>query len=698
MRKFFGVVMAMAMMVGGAAKADLTAKGLESRLHATAAAGAVAVKVYQGDGPFFAAAVEYTGPGLPGTDAITLELTPPASDRFMAAHILERNNGTYDPYWTEPQWGTGLAGLHDKTTFVVFRYGDRWGAMVPLVGGGMQSRLAGRGGKVVATAESLAPGFVPKVVPMLAIGFGDNPYKLVRDLYSFALLKMKELSPGTVLGKPRWEKPYPEIYRYFGWCSWNAYYSDINEQKLVTSTREFKDKGLPIRFVLIDDSWMQIAKTTPVWGNGRDKSLSALEADPVKFPEGFAHTINLLKKDLGVTWVGVWMTFQGYWNAIKLDSPINRDLPGALMPVTSEVGIPDPRGGGEKFWNAWFSYLSGAGVDFVKVDNQSTTGNYAVGKMPVTEVMSGSQRNMQAAGLKYFGINILDCMSHNVDAIYQWSDTNLARGSIDTWPRQKFDARHHATETVTNAMWLSNLAWPDYDMWQTHLPHNDYHAIGRAISGGPMYVADEPGRLNASLIWPLIYRDGEVIRADEPGLPARQTLLDDPYLDGRPLVAFARAGAGGALAAWNVDRFLRPVRGELSPAEVEGITGERFAVYDYFGRNLRVLGRNEKFVVHLPDWSVRIFTVVPVTDGFAAVGLADKYLAAATVKAVKVTAGSAETTLHEAGPFVAYVEKKPTRVSVGGTGLPAGKWAWESGMLRAEIASASGEVVVKVEW
>lgn len=698
MRRTFWTVMAAALMLASAARGEWTTKDFESRLSARAAAGTATVKVLSGDGPFFAAAVEYSGPGLPGKDAITLSLTPPQSDHFMASHILQRNNGTYDPYWTEPQWGRGLAGLHEQSTFVVFQHGEKWGAMVPLVGGGMQSRLAGRGGKVVAIAESLSPGFAPKVVPMLAVGFGDDPYQLVRDLYAFSLAKMKELSPGTVLGKPRWEKPYPEIYRYFGWCSWNAYYADINEQKLVTSTREFKDKGLPVRFVLIDDCWMQTEKTPGVWLNGRFQSLSALEADPVKFPQGFAHTINTLKKDLGVSWVGVWMTFQGYWNGIKLDSKINRDLPGALMPVTKEVGIPDPKGGGEIFWDAWFSYLRGEGVDFVKVDNQSTTGNYVRGAMPVTEVMSGSHRNMQAAGLKHFGINILNCMSHNVDAIYQWSDTNLARGSIDTWPRQKFDPRHHAAETVTNALWLSNLAWPDYDMWQTHLDHADYHAIGRAISGGPMYVADEPGRLDPAPIWPLIFRDGEVIRADEPGLPSRQSIVNSPYLGLTPLVAFARAGAGGGLAVWNVDKFLRTVAGEIGPADVEGVAGGSFAVYDYFGRSLRVLGRAERFGVSLPSWGLGFYTVMPVVDGFAAIGLAEKYLAAATVKSVSVSAGAAEVVLREAGPFVGYVEKKPTRVSVGGIELPANKWAWESGMLRAELAPADGEATIKVEW
>ncbi len=660
--------------------AGFTTKDIEERLEATAADGSVEIKVIQGDGPFFTAAVEYTGPGLPGEKAIRLEMDPPESGRFLASHVLKRLYGAYDPYWTEPQWGTGLANLHGKTTFVLFESDGRWGAMIPLVGGGMQSRLAGSGGKVVAVAESLSPGFTPKLVPMLAIGFGEDPYKLVRDLYSFSLATMKELSPGTALGRPRWEKPYPEIYRYFGWCSWNAYYRDINEEKLTSSTREFKDKGLPLRFVLIDDGWMQIEKTKAVWNNGRSQSLSALEADPVKFPGGLDQTISAIKEDLDVSWVGVWMTFQGYWNGIKLDSKIGRDLPGALMPVTDEVGIPDPKGGGKLFWDAWFDYLQGEGIDFVKVDNQSTTGNYVLGKMPVNEVMSGSIRNMETAAMSHFDVNVLDCMSLNVDAIYMWNQTNLARSSIDTWPRQKFDPRHHATETVTNALWLSNLAWPDFDMWQTHLDHADYHAIGRAISGGPMYVADEPGRLNPELIWPLIFMDGEVIRADEPGLPARQSLLSNPYYGLTPLVAFARSGKGGALAVWNVDNLLRPVKGEMSPGEVEGIEGERFAVYDYSGQGLQVLRRDEKFRVDLPRWSARIYTVVPVSKGFAAIGLADKYLAAATVKAATVSEGTAKVTLREAGPFLAYVEKKPTRVNTAGSGLAADKWAWEAGI------------------
>lgn len=52
------------------------------------------------------------------------------------------------------------------------------------------------------------------------------------------------------------------------------------------------------------------------------------------------------------------------------------------------------------------------------------------------------------------------------------------------------------------------MVWPDYDMFQSYHPHAAYHAIARAISGGPVYLTYEPGKQNFKVLWPLIYSDG----------------------------------------------------------------------------------------------------------------------------------------------------------------------------------------------
>ena len=584
------------------------------------------------DGNFFAVVVNYKGPALPARKSIVLELDPPPAQHAFISHVKFRDRH-FDPYWTEPQWTTSLGNFSQRSIFVLWQEApDKWGAMVSLVGNGMQTYLEGTDEKIIATAESRADNFAPARTPMFAIGFGSDPYKLVDDIYAFGLKTMKDIDPEAVVGNLRKNKKFPELWSYVGWCSWNAYYENITEDELIASAKSFKESNFPVRFFLIDDRWMAVTKTKPVAGNGRFLSLTDFEADPKKFPSGLAHAVQILKKDYGISYVGMWHTFQGYWNGVALNSQLGRDQKDALMQVSSQVGVPDPRSSaGEKFWDNWYKFLSGAGVDFVKVDNQSDTPSYFHGLLPATAIMSGAQKNLEAAAKKYFNLNLLNCMSLNINAIYQWNETNVARASINTWPKQKLDPRHHAVDTVGNALWLSNLDYPDYDMWFTTMDHADYHAIGRAISGGPVYITDHPESHKLDLVWPLIYSDGTVIRLTEPGLPARQSLLNDPYTSGAPWVAFGRAGDAGILAAWNVSAKIKPVSGELSPSDVEGIQGDSFVVYDYFAGTASKMGRDQKFAIKLNAWGVKLFSVAPIKDGFAAIGLVNKYASPATI-------------------------------------------------------------------
>lgn len=41
---------------------------------------------------------------------------------------------------------------------------------------------------------------------------------------------------------------------------------------------------------------------------------------------------------------------------------------------------------------------------------------------------------------------------------------------------------------------------PDWDMFQTSHPYSSFHAAGRCISGGPIYITDEPGKHDVELI------------------------------------------------------------------------------------------------------------------------------------------------------------------------------------------------------
>ena len=78
---------------------------------------------------------------------------------------------------------------------------------------------------------------------------GDDPY---------ALLKLCAKSAAEYLGaglKTIDEREYPEILEYLGWCSWDAMQIRVSEEGLLSKCEEFAAKGLPVKWMIIDDMW-----------------------------------------------------------------------------------------------------------------------------------------------------------------------------------------------------------------------------------------------------------------------------------------------------------------------------------------------------------------------------------------------------------------------------------------------------------
>lgn len=638
-----------------------------------------------------------TGP-LPGENSIIAGFTWPKTDTIISFPLENY-------FWTEPKWVGSLGEVRPDTEFLLWQEGrDRWAAIIPLAGGGMRSMLSG-GGRgswtLLITSESFDSHFSPTRVPMFAVGFGPDPYTLIPDLYAFAFSVMREVDPEHITGRLRVEKPYPELFRYLGWCSWNAHYRWVTQDDLFEHGRSFKAAGFPIGWMLIDDGWQTMQEEMYNRWSKKKMFMTSFEANR-KFPGGLAATTAKLKGEYGVRGVGVWHTFQGYWDGFAIDSDLGRQYQDALLPYSAEAAIPDPRSdAGARLWEDWYKLLAEWGIDFTKVDNQSRMAQFTRDVLPVGHAMSQGQRNIQAASAKYLNLALIDCMEMRTDVLYYWGQSNIGRTSNDYVPAFTNNPRSHVMKNVMNSLWFSNLLYPDYDMFQSHNLHATYHLVARAISGGPVYTTDKAGEEKWELLYPLILSDGRLIQPDAPGLPARQTLLRDPRSSHRPFTAFARAGAGGALALWNLDRLRLPVRGEIGPVDVEGLSGERFAVYDFFHGQLRIMGREEKTRVWLWGWETLIYSVTPVVEGFAPVGLTNKYFSAATIAESTREGNRAIVKLRDGGPFLAYCETRPTSIRVNGEPAEGGRVRFAAPELRIDLPVTRGtakEVMIEIAW
>ena len=85
-------------------------------------------------------------------------------------------------------------------------------------------------------------------------------------------------------------------------------------------------------------------------------------------------------------------------------------------------------------------------------------------------------------------------------ALRRFRDTAVARASDDFYPREEASSSPHVGACAFNSVFLSALVQPDWDMFHSQHPAAELHALARAVSGGPVYVSDYPGKHDFDLL------------------------------------------------------------------------------------------------------------------------------------------------------------------------------------------------------
>jgi raffinose synthase len=452
--------------------------------------------------------------------------------------------------------------------------------------------------------------------------------------------------------------------------------------------------------VLVDDGWL----------SAKDQKLTAFDADASKFPGGMGSLARRLRDEYKVPHVGVWHTFQGYWNGVEENSEAARGQ--KLFKGLEGKLLPDPREGrGESFYEDWYSKLKSWGYDFVKVDGQGNNIKFTDGLMPLFDSGGGSQRNLQQSASKFFGgparanaaggrasVGVINCMEMSLENAFNWRDSNVARNSDDYQPELKQNPKDHVYQNAYNAFWLSNFAYPDWDMFQSHDAAAEYHAAARAVSGGPVYFTDEAGKERPEILKRLALSDGRLLMADEPAQVTRDLLLSDPSIEPVPLKVFAPVTRPGlracVVAAFNVNKAVAGEAGVLSIEDLGwsgGGTMATVAAYRTLDRSVTLLeahpdaGSLMRFGLNAAGYEM--LTLVTVEGDVAVFGLLDKYLSPAAVVSVTRGGGATVVRLGEAGDFGAWLARAPSRVEVDGRALPASAYTFAGGLLRVPAAS-----------
>jgi raffinose synthase len=644
--------------------------------------------------------LDYDGPAPAARGGIQLLMGLDNFARGMATKRLKL-------YWTSPAFVSDYRLLSSSNQLLLWRQieGDDYHLLAPLAGDGMIGELGvseiNYRYEFRISSSSYDPKFSPRRVPLFAYATSGDPYSLTREAYQTAFAASERY------GRLRWQKSYPEVFSWLGWCSWNAYEQTVTEEKVLASVRSLRDKQIPIGFVLVDDGWLST----------KDDKLVGFNADPKKFPNDLSGLARTLREQYGIPHVGVWHTFQGYWSGVDGDSEIGRSH--TLFRGLGGKALPDPREGrGESFYRDWYRRLKEWGYDFVKVDGQGNTVKFTDGLMPLFASGAGTHRNLQEAAQLYFsdkqngeratGLNLINCMEMSLENAFNWRTSNIARNSDDYLPDNPQNVKEHTYYNAYNAFWTANFAYPDWDMFQSHDAHGEYHAVARAISGGPIYFTDKPGRERAEILRPLALSDGRLLMLDEPGQVTRDILMTDVALEPVALKVFGlitRSGmSAGMVAAFNVNKSAASVTGTLSAGDVEGVDWPGMkgpvAVYQRSQARAVLLDAGHRTLpLTLDGFGYDLFTLAPVRRGVAVFGLLNKYLGPAAIVSQEFESNKVRVHLSEAGDFGAWLSRPPARVEIDGRAVLPSGYSYQQGLLRipqSSFGASRGEREVRI--
>lgn len=624
--------------------------------------------------------------------------TVPLLRRYTLCH-------RYEPYWMKPAVGTRLGGVPAETQFFLAELvPGNWLLLVPVIDEPWRFSLRGHSAeRLELLGETGDPHLGGWGGLALFVASGTDPFDLLRAGARSVCARLETASL-------RQDKPLPSFVDTFGWCTWDAFYHDVSADLLRKGLEHFRAGGLTPRFVILDDGWQ-----TESWQTTGERRLTSFAAN-AKFGGDLSNCIREAKAEFGVQTFLVWHAIIGYWGGVDgealpgygvVEQPrrfgegimahmprCNEDWWGALVGLVPEQHV-------DRFFDDYHRSLAQQGVDGVKVDNQAVLealGARQGGRVRLTRLY---RRALETSAQRHFGGRMINCMANAQETFYGSPHSTLTRTSIDFFPKRP---ETHAAHLYANAhvgLWFGHFMHPDWDMFQSGHAFGAFHAAGRALSGGPVYVSDKPGQHDFSLLRKLVCSDGSVLRADGPGQPTLGTLCVDPTREPVPLAIWNRVGRAGIIGVFHAlyaEGRAQPVSGELRSTDVPGLEGARFACHAHVAGRLEVLERGQPRGFVLAEREFEVFSLVPIERGFAAVGLLDKFNAPAAISALEWVGSTAcQITLRDCGEFLGFSEKPPRAVTGTTGGVLSFAYDPPSGAVRVRIAEQADRTFT-ISW
>lgn len=591
-----------------------------------------------------------------------IELTfPPFTGKFVA-------NRMYSKSWSCPCFGSESREIPDRVEGLLLQSGKKYRCILPVCADVYKTNIEGaeEGVRFVVFSRYNALKRCENQLSFVSAE-SDTPEDAVARCLNaaFYFLNKRYL--------PRNERCYPEVLSYLGWCTWDAMHVHVNERGVLDKCREFKEKGIPVRWVILDDMWADCSRLNDIPEDADFNSMLAVQyrawmhafrADKERFPNGLKGVAEKLNAE-GMK-VGLWFPTTGYWFGFDPDGEVVRARPECFITLSSGMTVIKPEK--EAFaavYGAFEEYALRSGIAFLKIDRQSCFETVYAGTAPVGKAAHALQSSIEESVSENYGGALINCMGMSNENMFNRDRSAVLRCSGDFIPEDKDWFAKHIVQCAYNGLFWGGMHVCDWDMWWSNDGQALRNAVCRALSGGPIYISDKIGCSEPAILEKLCFGDGRILRAENAAMPVRECLFENPLSSSRPFAIFNRWRGSVALAAFDLNEKDGKAEGSFDLSQF-AFGSESVAVYDFFERKAQILPSGAAVDVSLKDrGDFRLFILSEYRNGAALLGRTDKFLSPAAVTAFRK--GGAE--LYEGGE-IGVVSEKSLKFSAGGRELP----------------------------
>ncbi|MBR2067229.1 MAG: alpha-galactosidase [Solobacterium sp.] len=549
----------------------------------------------------------------------------------------------FNDWWTRPAFIDSFTQIPNRTQVLVMEEEDGYEAMLPLVSQSFKAEFKDTDKnelclRLFSGMEELKLENVPFLLCAKADKASEAIHKAVEEMAKMFDVPLKE------------NRKYPEFLKYLGWCSWDAFYRDVDDKGIEAKAMELKEKGIPVRWFLVDDGWM----------SSEDMKLAAYEENKEKFKDGFKDLFERLKETTSLSWFGVWHAVCGYWEGLVKDSELAKKNPT----IEGEDGriYPDPFDA-EDFYRNWYIYLKEVVIDFVKVDGESSVAQFFQKRIEGPTAAKELLQTIEEAS-KVLDENVINCMGMAMESIVARSSTAVSRNSDDFVPAKGMEGfKEHLLQNAYNNLYHNRIYVSDWDMFWTKQEDAKMHALLRATSGGPIYFSDRVDETRKEIVEPLVYEDGEILRLERSLLPTEDCIVNDPFKEGvlklhnYGLSAHCKVGVALMFNLTDAKQSYSFQVDEIKELDKE----KEYCIYDCHAHKVV-----KKCEGELEKDSYQYYLFAPMGRNMACFGRIDKYVGFTAISQWKEEENYDCIKVKEAGPIAWYTEKKVKSVCING--------------------------------